>query len=182
MTGDILPSPSSSRSLKSGNTHIEMDSEAATSSFAPQMWTLLLLADQSILASGDSRGQLQLWDVALGVLLCSFKQHLGDVLALSASIDGERVFSAGLDGKVSSWIVCYVTSCQDELQLADCSGVLCGEGGTRRMGAHIRPPRPHSRYTRAGREGLDASVRWSGHQAVHLLHPQGLRAGSIQLV
>jgi len=98
MTGDILPS-SSPRGHKGGSSN-QKEPEPEVSSFAPQMWSLLLLADQSLLASGDSRGQLQLWDVELGVLVCSFKQHLGDVLALSASSDGERVFSAGLDGKV----------------------------------------------------------------------------------
>lgn len=50
--------------------------------------------------TGDSRGQVQVWDGAAGVLMDSFHQHTADVLTLAVRADGNAVFAAGVDGKV----------------------------------------------------------------------------------
>eukprot|EP01035_Chromulina_nebulosa_P035968 gene35968-48385_t len=91
MTGDIVTP------RRKGKSAVAAD---PVSHFAPMMWCLQVLSGGAFLASGDSRGQLQIWDINLGVLVCTYKQHLGDVLAVAASADGRKVFSSGVDGKV----------------------------------------------------------------------------------
>lgn len=93
MSGDIVSKK------KKGKAKNSSSDSTTVSPHTSLIWCLHVLKDGS-LTSGDSRGQLQIWDTALGVLVCTFKQHLGDVLAVAASGDGRRVFSAGLDGKV----------------------------------------------------------------------------------
>lgn len=82
MTGDIVTP------RRKGKSAVAADS---VSHFAPMMWCLQVLSGGAFLASGDSRGQLQIWDINLGVLVCTYKQHLGDVLAVAASADGRKV-------------------------------------------------------------------------------------------
>jgi WD40 repeat protein len=54
----------------------------------------------STVVSGDSRGQVQLWDGATGVLMDTFRQHSADVLALVVSPGEKDIFASGVDGKV----------------------------------------------------------------------------------
>ncbi|CAJ1343555.1 unnamed protein product [Effrenium voratum] len=62
------------------------------------VWSLVSLQD-SMLASGDSLGLVQIWDTVASVVLHRFVQHQGDVLALAAS--RTALLSGGIDAKVS---------------------------------------------------------------------------------
>lgn len=55
--------------------------------------------------SGDSSGCVQFWDGRFGTLLQAHSYHKGDVNALVASPNHNRVFSAGSDGQVDS---CFI--------------------------------------------------------------------------
>lgn len=60
---------------------------------------MVVLADGTI-ASGDSLGNVQLWDAAMGTRLQRFKLA-ADVLGLAASPTGDAVFAAGVDPAVA---------------------------------------------------------------------------------
>ena len=64
------------------------------------MWCVAVLADGTM-ASGDSAGNVQLWDAAHGTLLAGFRQHAADVMALAASPAGDRVFASGVDTQIA---------------------------------------------------------------------------------
>lgn len=85
MTGDIVPKVS-----------------------LPCIWSLVVL-DDSTVVSGDSLGQVQIWDGKMGVLQQTLGHHLGDVLALVSS-HSTAVFSSGVDGKVN----CFRRSSEQE--------------------------------------------------------------------
>lgn len=52
------------------------------------------------IVSGDSSGSVQFWDAQFGTLLQAHSHHKGDVNALAAAPNHNRVFSAGSDGQV----------------------------------------------------------------------------------
>lgn len=54
--------------------------------------------------SADSSGSVQFWDSSHGTLLQAHSYHKGDVNALAASPSHMKVFSAGSDGQVLSFI------------------------------------------------------------------------------
>lgn len=58
------------------------------------IWSLLVLPDGTVV-SGDSSGNVQIWDGRHGTLLAAFSQHQADVLQLAASPDGATVFATG---------------------------------------------------------------------------------------
>jgi len=68
-------------------------------SIGVQIWTLCVMSDSTVV-SGDSRGQVQLWDGTAGVLMVTFRQHSADVLALVVSPGERDIFASGVDGKV----------------------------------------------------------------------------------
>ncbi|XP_043218168.1 U3 small nucleolar RNA-associated protein 4 homolog [Amphibalanus amphitrite] len=64
------------------------------------VWSVALLADLTIV-TGDSRGRVSFWNGPLGALHTSLGSHRADVLAVTSSADGERVFAAGVDPTVA---------------------------------------------------------------------------------
>ena len=60
------------------------------------VWQSLVLADGTMV-TGDSAGNVQLWDAQLGTRAAAFRVHAADVLALAASPEGDAVFAAGVD-------------------------------------------------------------------------------------
>jgi WD40 repeat protein len=61
--------------------------------------SIAVLRDSTVI-TGDSRGQVQIWDGNVGVLTASFMQHSADVLCVIASDDESKIFASGIDGKV----------------------------------------------------------------------------------
>lgn len=101
-------------------------------SIGVQIWTLCVMADSTVV-SGDSRGQVQLWDGATGVLMDTFRQHSADVLALVVSPGGRNIFASGVDGKV----VCLQRS-----QCAEGSGPI--SAATNSSWIYVHAHRAHS--------------------------------------
>lgn len=64
------------------------------------VWATAVLADGTMV-SGDSGGNVQLWDAAHGTLIAGFRQHQADVLALAGSPQADSVFAAGADPQVA---------------------------------------------------------------------------------
>lgn len=75
--------------------------------FSPYSFYLILLVNAVVafrcgtIISGDSSGNVQFWDGQFGTLLQAHLYHKGDVNALVAAPNHNRVFSAGSDGQVS---------------------------------------------------------------------------------
>lgn len=67
------------------------------------VWTVKTLPKTDQIISGDSNGNVKIWDGKLFSLQQSLQAHESDILALAISAEGDTVFSAGLDQK----IVCY---------------------------------------------------------------------------
>lgn len=84
---------------KSGRVLFRMLGDVMRGSIGVQIWTLCVMTDSTVV-SGDSRGQVQLWDGATGVLMDTFRQHSADVLALVVSPGERDIFASGVDGKV----------------------------------------------------------------------------------
>ncbi|XP_073019632.1 WD repeat-containing protein PCN-like isoform X1 [Primulina eburnea] len=63
------------------------------------IWYLLALRCETIV-SADSSGSVQFWDSQFGTLLQAHTYHKGDVNALAATPNHNRVFSTGADGQV----------------------------------------------------------------------------------
>ncbi|KAI9027231.1 WD40-repeat-containing domain protein [Phycomyces nitens] len=64
------------------------------------VWSVVVLKDKTIV-SGDSLGNLMFWDAERGTLKQSHKAHSADILSVVASRDGDQVFSAGVDRKLT---------------------------------------------------------------------------------
>jgi WD40 repeat protein len=60
-----------------------------------QVQVAVFSADSRMLASGDIRGPIKIWETATGKLLASVPGHLGQVSSLAFSPDGGRLASAG---------------------------------------------------------------------------------------
>lgn len=61
---------------------------------------LAVLSDSSII-SGDSHGNVQVWDGVLGVLSVTLHQHTAEILSLAVSADQSQIFASGIDSKVT---------------------------------------------------------------------------------
>jgi U3 small nucleolar RNA-associated protein 4 len=72
---------------------------AVRSSAPPCIWALAVLPDGTIV-SGDSDGATQFWEGRFGTLVSRLQQHVADVMAVAASVDGSLVYSAGVDPRV----------------------------------------------------------------------------------
>ena len=64
------------------------------------VWAVLVLADGTMV-SGDSGGNVQVWDASHGTLITGFRQHKADVLALAASPEGDTLFASGADPQIA---------------------------------------------------------------------------------
>ncbi len=94
---------------ESGRVLFRMTGDVHPGVFTPAMWTMTVLSDSTVI-TGDSRGQVQIWDGNVGVLSGSFAQHAADVLTVISSPDENRVFASGIDGKV----ICIQRSGHDD--------------------------------------------------------------------
>ncbi|KAH9284140.1 U3 small nucleolar RNA-associated protein 4 [Echinococcus granulosus] len=70
----------------------------------PIVWSLLFVGNT--LFSGDSRGNVCVWDVELGALVSSFRSHAADVLALAVSENNQSIFAAGADPIIQRFDLC----------------------------------------------------------------------------
>ncbi|KAL5960453.1 U3 small nucleolar RNA-associated protein 4 [Taenia solium] len=61
---------------------------------------------RNTLFSGDSRGNVCVWDSEVGALVSSFETHAADVLALAVSKDNQSVFAAGADPIIQRFDLC----------------------------------------------------------------------------
>jgi U3 small nucleolar RNA-associated protein 4 len=84
---------------ETGRVVFRMTGDINVGVFTPCIWSLAVLSDSTIV-SGDSRGQVQIWDGNVGVLVGTFVQHVADVLAIAISADESAIFASGIDGKV----------------------------------------------------------------------------------
>jgi WD40 repeat protein len=70
------------------------------------VFSMALTSDGQFAATGDSNGQVCLWDAAtLQPIGAGLKIHRGDVRALQFSADGSRLATGGADGIVTVWDV-----------------------------------------------------------------------------
>ncbi|VDL90587.1 unnamed protein product [Schistocephalus solidus] len=69
--------------------------DAESSPLPTVVWSLLFVG--GVLFSGDSKGHVNLWNVEIGGMICSFASHNADVLTLAASPDSMSVFAGGVD-------------------------------------------------------------------------------------
>lgn len=60
------------------------------------VWSVKVLPDGNIL-SGDSTGELRIWDHKTYTLVQRVKGHRQDILSLATSFDGSMIFSGGMD-------------------------------------------------------------------------------------
>jgi U3 small nucleolar RNA-associated protein 4 len=60
------------------------------------VWSVKALRDGTI-ASGDSTGEIKIWDGKLYTLRQRIKSHRQDVLSLATNFDGSAIFSGGMD-------------------------------------------------------------------------------------
>ncbi|GFE53209.1 WD G-beta repeat containing protein, putative [Babesia ovis] len=67
----------------------------------PQVWALVYIPKHGILASGDSVGNVILWDVKTCTMHKMFTQHCADVLCLAVGSDGDTLFSGGVDTQIT---------------------------------------------------------------------------------
>ncbi|KAK1444623.1 U3 small nucleolar RNA-associated protein 4-like protein [Babesia gibsoni] len=67
----------------------------------PQIWTLVYLAKHGMLASGDSSGNVILWDIKTCTMHKMFTQHCADVLSMAVGADGDTLFSGGVDTQIT---------------------------------------------------------------------------------
>ncbi|KAL9541470.1 hypothetical protein MBANPS3_009109 [Mucor bainieri] len=66
------------------------------------VWAVAALKG-NVIVSGDSRGAVTFWDSKMGTVKQSIRAHGADVLCLAATKDGNQVFSAGVDRKITSF-------------------------------------------------------------------------------
>lgn len=62
--------------------------------------SLIVLSDSTVI-SGDSRGNLQVWDGEIGVLNISIHQHEAEILAITSSVNETQIFASGADSRVT---------------------------------------------------------------------------------
>lgn len=63
------------------------------------IWSLIVLSDSTV-ASGDSRGHLQLWDGENGSLILTIHQHTAEVLSIITNCNETKIFASGVDSRV----------------------------------------------------------------------------------
>lgn len=66
------------------------------------MWTVKVLANGNIV-SGDSTGEVKIWDGKTYTLSQRIKSHKQDVLSLTTSHDGTAIFSGGMDRRTVTY-------------------------------------------------------------------------------
>lgn len=68
------------------------------------IWSIKFSPSGKLIATGDSRGLLQIWD-NMGNLLKEIQSHKGGITTLNFTADGKKIITAGEDGKLRLWLV-----------------------------------------------------------------------------
>jgi U3 small nucleolar RNA-associated protein 4 len=66
------------------------------------IWSVKVLKDGTII-SGDSTGELKIWDGQTYTLRQRIKSHKQDILSLATSYDGSAIFSGGMDRRTVTY-------------------------------------------------------------------------------
>ncbi|KAF4524642.1 hypothetical protein B566_EDAN013751 [Ephemera danica] len=66
------------------------------------VWCVRCL-DDSTFVSGDSRGKLCIWDLAMGVSLEEHQALKQDVLCISVALEGDEIFCSGIEPRISQY-------------------------------------------------------------------------------
>jgi WD40 repeat protein len=67
----------------------------------PPVWSLA--ADGAILAAGDDRGDIRIWDLAAGRLQRMISGYAGSIFTVAISPDGSLLSAAGVEGSIRFW-------------------------------------------------------------------------------
>ena len=63
--------------------------------------TCLIVLQDSTIISGDSKGNVQVWDGSMGVLTLTIHQHAAQILSLAVAPAEDFVFASGVDSRVT---------------------------------------------------------------------------------
>lgn len=80
---------------------LEVENDTVEEIVNSQIWALVYLFKHNLLVSGDSLGNVILWDIESCTMTTMFNQHDSDVLALAVANDSDTFFSAGIDSKIT---------------------------------------------------------------------------------
>jgi len=64
------------------------------------IWSMIVLTDSTVV-TGDGRGNVQIWDGTVGVLILNIHQNTAEILALAVTPDERQIFASGVDGRVT---------------------------------------------------------------------------------
>ncbi len=67
----------------------------------PSVWTIA--ASGSLLAAGDDRGDIRVWDISTGKILRTFSGYMSSVFGLTISPDGALLSAGGIQGAIRFW-------------------------------------------------------------------------------
>lgn len=67
---------------------------------ATHIWSMVVLTDSTVV-TGDGRGNVQIWDGTVGVLMLNIHQNTAEILALAVTPDERQIFASGVDGRVT---------------------------------------------------------------------------------
>ncbi|KAI9294429.1 WD40 repeat-like protein [Neoconidiobolus thromboides FSU 785] len=86
-----------------GNIMLSMKVEIGIKFKESYVWCLSMLND-NMLASGDSKGNVTIFETDFGTVLNTFRCHESDVLCLTSNKNGTELYSAGVDSKINKFI------------------------------------------------------------------------------
>jgi WD40 repeat protein len=75
--------------------------EELSESGNPAVWCLAVYG--SLLAAGDDRGDIRVWDLAQGIVLRTFSGYMSSVFGLTISPDGSLLAAGGIQGAIRFW-------------------------------------------------------------------------------
>ncbi|CCK69640.1 small subunit rRNA maturation protein UTP4 KNAG_0C05420 [Huiozyma naganishii CBS 8797] len=100
------------------------------------VWSVLYLPNLNQIVSGDSTGSVKFWDFQYATLLQSFKPHEADVLCLTADVDNNSVFTAGVDRKIFQFSYSTASNKQSSRKWVNAANRLFHGNDVRAMAAY----------------------------------------------
>ena len=91
------------RGLLSGEMSLGASSGATAKGGATTLVWAVQAIDENTIASGDSTGEVKIWDTRTRAMLQRLQSHRTDVLTLAASPDGTMLVSGGIDRRTTWW-------------------------------------------------------------------------------
>lgn len=90
--------------LKSGNCLQHFDKSAGKGADHAKIWQLKYIEaeGENFLVSGDSKGEVSIWQTKFGTLAQTFKNLKGDIFALEFSGHNQALYATGVDSRVLS--------------------------------------------------------------------------------